>query len=55
MNSKVRLDRLIQRLAKIRNDVQNNPEVELDINGELHVIETAVELLDEVVAEELKE
>jgi hypothetical protein len=54
MNFKSRLDHLIQRLAKIRNDVANNPEVELDINGELHVIETAVDLLDEVVEEELK-
>jgi hypothetical protein len=54
MNIK-RLDRLIQQCVRIRNEIANAPEVDLDLERELQVVETSVNLLAEVVDEELSE
>ena len=53
--NKRRLDMLITKLVAVRQEVVNNPEIELDLDRELNVVETSIQLLCEVVEEELKE
>lgn len=55
MNTQLkRLDRVIAMLAKTRNDIAQNPEIELEIDRLLNVVEVSTSALVDEVDEELK-
>lgn len=49
-----RIDRIIGSLANTRNEIAQNPEVELDIDQWLTTVEVAAQGLTDEVEEELK-
>lgn len=49
-----RLDRVIQQLAMARNEIARNPELELDLERLLTIVEVSSTALADEVEEELK-